>query len=142
MAIELLFSFAMGVSCLVFSLNLVRKLREDDHHQPPFRSTDGRGSMFQANAQGQGGNRALSEAAAGASVNKNEEDLRTSGSGRSSAATDIDAQYDRGIGSLLTRSAGSRLDAYYADSDDEYMETIALTAANGTPAAGAAGVVL
>lgn len=30
MSIELAFSFAVGVSCLVLSLNLVRKLREED----------------------------------------------------------------------------------------------------------------
>lgn len=110
MAIELGVSFMVGVSCLVFSLNLVRKLREDDQYQ--YERWDGNVvDRMRTAARGIGGG------LNGGSAGKSDENLRRSGS---------PAVRDRGIGSLLTRHSGSRLDTY--DSEDEEGETMAIAA--------------
>lgn len=131
MAIELGFSFIMGVTCLVFSVSLVRKLQEDDHpprgytgggngsggistgstNSQPFRTRDG--------ALGGGGLRV------GVVRGKNDEDLRRSGS-------PVDPRYGgRGIGSLLRRNAGSRVDLYEDSDDDDYAEAMPMTVGGG-----------
>lgn len=143
-AIELAFSFAMGVSCLIFSVNLVRKLREED--QPPYhRVSYGVGG-------GRGGSGGYHGPAAGVVRDKTEESgahdeeqqrgeeegnqrsaaVRRRRTGRlgpgrpasvSATTSAADFARRRGIGSLLSRNAGSRLDVYYDDSDDEYVHT-------------------
>ena len=60
---------------------------------------------------------------------KNDEDLRR----RSGSPTD--PGYGRGIGSLLRRNAGSRVDLY-EDSDDDYAEVMPMTAGGGRLDAG------
>lgn len=109
MAIELGVSFMVGVSCLVFSLNLVRKLREDDQYQ--YERWDGNVvDRMRTAARGIGGG------LDGGSARKSDENVRRSGS---------PAVVDRGIGSLLARHPGSRLDMY---DSDEHVETMAAAA--------------
>lgn len=170
MAIELVVSFAMGVSCLIFSVNLVRKLREEDQ-PPPYhrlsygiggRSGSGSGSGGYSgpaagvvrnkpergeaeaegeegeegdthdeeqhpedgedgNQRGRGGGAAAADAAAAVKRRR----ARRSGPGRLAAApattsSAADFTRRRGIGSLLSRNAGSRLGVYYDDSDDDH----------------------
>lgn len=155
-AVELAFSFAMGVSCLIFSVNLVRKLREED--QPPYHIGGGGGggssehtgpsvglvgtnkeeySRLTENGDGEGG---------GGEGEEEEEGRRRPRSGPAGlapATTAAEFARTRGIGSLLSRNAGSRLDRYYDDSDDEYWEAstaVAMTTSNGRRPRGDAGV--
>lgn len=125
MAIELGFSFIMGVSCLVFSVNLVRKLREEDY--PP---RGGSGGINAGSANAQPSRRRVGALGVGRGLRvgvvsgKNDEELnRRSGS-------PADLGYGRGIGSLLRRNAGSRVDLY-DDSDDDYAEAVPMTAGGG-----------
>lgn len=132
MAIELAFSFIMGVTCLVFSVSLVRKLQEDDH--PPRGYTGGRGNGGRGNGSGGisagsansqpsrrrdgtlgGGGGGLR---VGVVRGKNDEDLR-----RSASPTGL-GYGGRGIGSLLRRNAGSRVDLYEDSDDDDYAEAM------------------
>lgn len=120
MAIELGVSFMVGVSCLVFSLNLVRKLSEEDQFQHRGGGDGGFGDSVDrmstaTRGVGVGGGGGGLDGAM-VTVRKSDENL---GRSRSPAAA-----CDRGIGSLLTRHSGSRLDTY-DDSDDEYVETTA-----------------
>lgn len=157
-AIELGFSFAVGVSCLVFSVNLVRKLREDD--QPSYylerdsssgsaestsiagsaSTRDGRVSSLprENGASRLSSSKTRAHALAGASPEfgaLSTADVarrRPSGRSRASLVARRRPQEDRGIGSLLTRknrSSGSRLNVY-DDSDEEEEETMTMTAGN------------
>lgn len=171
-AIELAFSFAMGVSCLIFSVNLVRKLREEDHTTSPYLhrhrlSSHDSGGNDSGNDSGSGGYFTGPGVVRGAKAEDgerySEQRDSVSGSGarsssrrRSSARGSTDAAAAaaaatefarrRGIGSLLSRKAGSRLDRFYyggrgvdddgdsyggSESDDgDYMETaVAMTTA-------------
>ncbi|CAM9793256.1 unnamed protein product [Scytosiphon promiscuus] len=176
-AIELAFSFAMGVCCLVFSVNLVRKLREEDQ-LPPYRhrrlssqsgSGGGRGGGGGSGSSGSGSGGYFTGAGVGVVRTKagggeryRDQGESVSGSGarsstrrRSSRRVSTDAAAAaaaatefarrRGIGSLLSRKAGSRLDRYYygggggvdddgdgyggsESDDDDYVETaVAMT---------------
>lgn len=156
-AVELAFSFAMGVSCLIFSVNLVRKLREED--QPPYTYHNGGDSDYTGRSStlvrtnkdeysrltgaeegGQGGGGEEEEEEGGEEGNRN----RGSRSGPGGpAATAAEFARSRGIGSLLSRNAGSRLDRYYDDSDDEYWEAttaVAMTTSNERRLRGDTGV--
>lgn len=118
MAIELGFSFAMGVSCLVFSLNLVRKLREEVDPSPDqprqqrnrYRSSQHESQLSDEDGRGVVRGEAFGSRRAGGYMN-----LR-----RSEAAPVYTAAADgRGIGSLLRRNASSNMDFYrYSDGED------------------------
>eukprot|EP00752_Nemacystus_decipiens_P014671 g13067.t1 len=140
-AVELAFSFAMGVSCLIFSVNLVRKLREED--QPPYHNGSGggggvneytgpSGELVRTNKDEYS---RLTGSEEGEGEGGGEGGHRGSRSGSAGPATTA-AEFarNRGIGSLLSRNAGSRLDRYYDVSDDEYWEAspaVAMTTSNG-----------
>eukprot|EP00903_Cladosiphon_okamuranus_P016301 g15033.t1 len=143
-AVELAFSFAMGVSCLIFSVNLVRKLREED--QLPYHNGGGGGgggsedncaSVGLVGANKEGYSRLTENGDAEGDGGEDREGNRRSRSGPAGQApTTTAAEFarNRGIGSLLSRNAGSRLDRYYDDSDDEYWEAstaVAMTTSNG-----------
>lgn len=135
-AVELAFSFAMGVSCLIFSLNLVRKLREED--QPPYHNGGGGsgGSHFTGPSVGlvrasqdnysrlSGGEDGKEEGGREEEDDEEEEGNRGSISrprttGSAPPTTAAEFARSRGIGSLLSRNAGSRLDRYYDDDSDD-----------------------
>lgn len=131
MSIELAFSFAVGVSCLVFSLNLVRKLREDGSDNGGGGSGDYyRHSLVRGGNNGLGGlgvQRGAVEG--GAEVGKFEENTRRGGVGKSGV--------DRGIGSLLKRDASSQRELY--DSADELEEAEATAVEGGGGSQGGVG---
>lgn len=129
MAIELAFSFAVGVSCLVVSVNLVRKLR-DDHPDNIVgvgvgsSYSGGRGSTGSRNNNvlrgGDGVNRlgvTTSGSVKGIEVRKSEEYMRgmvtEGGVGRARPLSTLPV--GRGIGSLLPRNASAHRDMYKYD---------------------------
>lgn len=118
MAIELGFSFAMGVSCLVFSLNLVRKLREEVDPSPDqprqqrnrYRSRQHEAQLSDEDEGGVERGEAFGSRRAGRYLN-----LRRSETVPANTA----AADGRGIGSLLRRNASSNMDLYrYSDGED------------------------
>ncbi|CAN0264143.1 unnamed protein product [Ectocarpus sp. 8 AP-2014] len=163
-AVELAFSFAMGVSCLLFNVSLLRKLAKEDqptHHSQGRHSIgDGGSNSGGGEINGSIGNTAVGVArtkaedgdrneAQGERVGGADDSWRRRGRGSSSAASAVTAGAEfgqgRGIGSLLSRRAGSRVDLYYDDdSGEDYLETVAMstrdTAAGGRADAGRSSV--
>ncbi|CAM9410828.1 unnamed protein product [Ectocarpus sp. 4 AP-2014] len=167
-AVELAFSFAMGVSCLLFNVSLLRKLAKEDqptHHSQARHSTGGGGGSNSGGGVGGGISGSIGDTAVGVARTKAEDGDRNEdqgqreggaddpwrrrGRGSSSAASAVTAGAEfgqgRGIGSLLSRRAGSRVDLYYDDdSGEDYLETVAMstrdTAAGGRADAGAGAV--
>ena len=146
-AIELGFSFAMGVSCLVFSLNLVRKLKEEVD------STARSSNRFRARLRRR-------ETRAGGGIDSSDGSDNDGGrrglggsfgpwrpGGRHRSRRSANAAEERGIGSLLGRNVSSRAELYRdcdydsgndVSDDSEYLETVDMTPVTGPVPASAA----
>lgn len=131
MAIELGFAFAVGVSCLVFSVNLVRKLREEDAEG------SGEGTRGAASSRGRTGGYPYRTNFVRGSARNLGLGVRGIGDSVTEGSVGLDGGYvriggggdagtpgiRRGIGSLLTRSVSPALEMY--DSEEEYEEAVA-----------------
>lgn len=135
MAIELAFSLTVGVSCLVFSLNLVRKLREEDPDsiRPGYRSggtSRGSSSGYYYSTSAMHGDAVVGPGvvrAAGVGTGRDTvgksgtEYMRGGGGGGGggSGGTSV-AVMGRGIGSILTRNSNSQMEMYDSEEELEY----------------------